>query len=141
MSASLQGISFVARVPVSRSQRLSRGCTPHVDGQTASTDLVVCRGEARSFLAVGWARPVGSLDFDGVDLSWSKHIGAEDNPFSVRRKGYIWFEPVIVLGQIAQLFSLQLTIFWHKEIYPLAISRSCNAIWTTTIASKELSIR
>ena len=75
---------------------------------------------------------------DGVDVAVAVHVRPEDNPFGIGSEGGIWFETVIVAGEIDQLLSLKFPDLYSftgyfqrfkiagdrpKEVNPLAILR------------------
>jgi hypothetical protein len=104
---------------------------------------------------------------DGVDVAVAVHVRPEDNPFGIGREGGIWFETVIVAGEIDQLLSLKFPTFRAsldtfsvsklagdrpKEVNPLAILRwlqpaalgqrrvVCDAVRAATVTREQFAI-
>jgi hypothetical protein len=80
----------------------------------------------------------GLAHLDGIDVRSRVHIRAKDDPFAVRRKRGVGFEPVIMPGQIHQLFNLEVAVVRSEEVNPLAVSGCGNRLRPATSPAKSL---
>ena len=104
--------------------------------------------------------------FDGIDVARAAHVAAEDEPFAIGREGDVWFERVIVFGEVHQFLGDEAPDFdgfaidgarliiggGAEEVNPLAVGGRIeafvfgqwsfvgHAVWATAIAGKEFAV-
>ena len=79
------------------------------------------------FVAVGDQGLLTFRDLHRINMHWAEHVRPEYDPLAVRREGGVWFEGIVVFGEVYEPFALEFTAFGFEEVYPLpaAVFASC----------------